>query len=58
MTLSELIAKLQAVEAEHGDLPVIVYSLGNEERSPQVRIKAAKWRQDSADPRCAAVALN
>lgn len=58
MTLSELIAQLQHVQQEHGDLPVITYNLRNEERPPRVRFKAAKWRQDSADPRCDAVALN
>lgn len=58
MTITELIAALEAVRAEHGDLPVLTYNLRNEERPAKVRVKEAKWRQDSAEPRCDAVVLN
>lgn len=51
MTLSDLIAKLQKLEAEHGgDVECLVYNLGNEERPASVEYLPARWRQACDQP--------
>lgn len=57
MTLSELIAALEAVRAEHGDLPVMAYTLGNEERAARVKFLPTRWRQDGVEPSGDAVSI-
>lgn len=57
MTITELIAQLEAIKAEHGDLPCITYNLNNEERPAKVSFVGAKWRQDTAQPLMDAIAL-
>ena len=51
MTLRDLIAKLQQLEAEHGgDVECLVYNLGNEERPADAEYLPAQWRQTSDHP--------
>jgi hypothetical protein len=58
MTITELIAALEAVRDVHGDLPVLVYNLRNEERlADWVEFLPAECRQETAQPRCDAVTL-
>ena len=45
MTLTELIAALEAVRAEHGDLEVVTFPCGLA-AEPTVKVQEPDWRQD------------